>query len=76
MIIIFAMKFFLLLTLLVAAAVTQNVQQPSAELQALVNNDTKLLTTLNNYFGCAKWDATVCLECSQHYFFNVKGICC
>lgn len=76
LIIILTMKLFFLVALLLVAGLAQNLQPPSAEVQALVNNDPQLLTTLNNYFGCAKWDGTVCLECAQHFFFNVKGICC
>ena len=49
---------------------------PSAELQAMINQDPQLLVTLNNHFGCAEWDGNTCLKCSSRYYFNAKGICC
>ena len=38
--------------------------------------DPELLTILNNYFGCKTWEEGVCVECSEHYYFNKNGICC
>ncbi len=36
----------------------------------------EFVKVLNNYFGCKTWDNGVCVECSNHYFFNVHGVCC
>lgn len=72
----FSIKLLLLAVLLCTSAFAQTIVTPSPDVQALVANNTAVLTVLNNYFGCAKWDGTVCIQCSQHYFFNAKGICC
>lgn len=40
----------------------------------LANAD--LMKTINNYYGCKTWNDGVCSECSAHYYFNKKGICC
>ena len=61
----------LLLMLLVAPL---SAQQLTLSLDEI--NDTALLTTLNNYFGCKVWSSDVCLQCSDRYYFNSKGICC
>ena len=39
-------------------------------------NDPELLKLLNNYFGCKTWEDGVCVECSDHYYFNNNGVCC
>ena len=39
-------------------------------------NNPELMKALNNYYGCKVWLDGVCTECSQHYYFNKKGICC
>lgn len=61
----------LVLLLLVAPLAAQQLTLSDEELQ-----DTALLTTLNNYFGCKVWSKDACLQCSDRYFFNSKGICC
>lgn len=39
-------------------------------------NDPQFLKIINNYFGCKKWENGKCVACSDHFFFNMKGICC
>lgn len=39
-------------------------------------NNPQFMKILNNYFGCKTWQDGICTECSQHYYFNAKGICC
>jgi hypothetical protein len=62
---------FLLILLLLACARSQNNTA-----QELISAHPELLVVLDNYFGCGKWDSQTCLECSQGYYFNAKGICC
>lgn len=38
--------------------------------------DPELLKTINNYWGCQTWENGVCVACSEHYYFNAKGVCC
>ena len=72
----FNTKTFLVALLLATAALSQAIAPPSAEVQNLVDNNPELLNILNNHFGCAEWDGTTCLRCSDRYYFNTKGICC
>lgn len=66
-------KSYLLVTLLLLAAplLAQEIKLTDQEL-----NNSALLTQLNNYFGCKVWSNDACLECSERYFFNSKGVCC
>jgi hypothetical protein len=49
---------------------------PPQDVQNLIANDPTILVTLNNYYGCAKWDGNTCLTCSVGFYFNVNGTCC
>lgn len=49
---------------------------PPQEVQDLIANNPEVLTTLNNFFGCAEWDGNTCLSCSSGFYFNTNGICC
>lgn len=39
-------------------------------------NNPEFVKALNNYFGCKTLKNDVCIECSDHYYFNKNGICC
>ncbi len=39
-------------------------------------NDPNFIKLIDNYFGCKTWVNGACVECSQRYVFNNKGICC
>ena len=39
-------------------------------------NNPEFVKVLNNYFGCKTWDNGICVECSDHYYFNENGVCC
>ena len=34
------------------------------------------LITVANYHGCKTWEQERCVECSQGFYFNDKGVCC
>lgn len=65
------LKTFLALSLAITLIFTQTTTITSTPL-----NLTALNITLDNYFGCAKWDGESCLSCSSGFFFNSNGICC
>lgn len=58
---------------LIGAAVAEDASY-TLTAEDLANAD--LLKAINNYYGCKTWKDDVCLECSAHYYFNNKGICC
>ena len=60
----------IVLLLLVGQCVAEDLQLSAEQL-----NDTALLTTLNNYFGCKVWSEDSCLQCSDRFFFNKNGVC-
>lgn len=62
---------FVVLLLLLAPFASQEITLSAEELK-----DTALLTQLNNYFGCKVWSNDACLQCSDRYYFNNKGVCC
>ena len=62
---------FVVLLLLVAPFAAQEISLTAEQL-----SNTALLTTLNNYFGCKVWSNDACLQCSDRYYFNSKGVCC
>lgn len=61
----------LLLLCLFATAYTQDPIIDEADL-----NDPEFLKILNNYFGCKVWEDGVCVECSENFYFNDRGVCC
>jgi hypothetical protein len=50
--------------------------QDTIKLAANDLSNPELMKVLNNYFGCKTWSNGICIECSERYYFNAKGICC
>ena len=65
-----------ILVVLLACLFAAALAQPTPVLTQDDLNDPAFVTLLNNYFGCKTWDEGVCVECSENYYFNNKGICC
>lgn len=68
------MKQWLFAILLLAVLTSSQLSNP--ELDPEILNDPEFVNLLNNYFGCKTWEEGVCIECSENFYFNNKGVCC
>ena len=68
------MKYWLIGLLFLAVLTVQ--QDAASTLDPELLNDPEMVKLLNNYWGCKTWDEGVCVECSDHFYFNSNGVCC
>jgi hypothetical protein len=73
---------FILISVLLALSLAQTVDLSQIYTPQTLStlgpeyNDPNFIKLLDNYFGCKTWTDGNCVECSQGYVFNNKGICC